>query len=63
MPVVWGQNDKIFADAYKRDNPMAEIHMLDSGKFALETHGPQIGELIQDFVDRNAPKKGTARRK
>ncbi len=42
--VVWGKNDDIFvapgAAPYKRDIPDAEIHMLDTGHFALETHGP-----------------------
>lgn len=54
--VVWGANDEIFvgpgASPYKRDNPAAEIHMLDTGHFALETHGPEIAELISDFLVR-----------
>ena len=54
--VVWGANDDIFVAAgaapYKRDNPDAEIHMLDTGHFALETHGAEIGALIRDFMDR-----------
>jgi pimeloyl-ACP methyl ester carboxylesterase len=54
--VVWGKNDDIFvasgAAPYKRDIPDAEIHMLDTGHFALETHGPEIAGLIRDFMDR-----------
>jgi pimeloyl-ACP methyl ester carboxylesterase len=65
MLVVWGQNDKIFVAAggaaYKRDNPKAEIHMLDTGHFALETHGREIAALIHDFLDRTVANKGTAR--
>jgi pimeloyl-ACP methyl ester carboxylesterase len=54
--VIWGQNDEIFvspgAAPYKRDNLEAEVHMLDTGHFALETHGPEIAALINDFLAR-----------
>ncbi|MGH1558873.1 alpha/beta fold hydrolase [Caulobacter segnis] len=40
MLIVWGKNDKIFPEdgfhPYLRDLPKAEIHILDSGHFALE---------------------------
>ena len=40
---VWGRNDPFFlpagAQAFRRDNPDAEIHLLDAGHFALETRG------------------------
>ena len=53
---VWGKNDPFFlppgAEAYARDNPEAEIHLLDTGHFALETHGPEIAALIRDFLSR-----------
>ena len=53
---VWGKNDPFFlppgAEAYARDNPEAEIHLLDAGHFALETHGPEIAALIRDFLSR-----------
>lgn len=53
---VWGKNDEIFvapgAEAYRRDLPDAEIHMLDTGHFAVETHGKEIAELITDFLSR-----------
>ena len=55
--VVWGRNDEIFgaagAEAYKRDNPDAELHLLDAGHFALESHGLEIAALMRDFLDRN----------
>ncbi|CAN5915147.1 alpha/beta hydrolase [soil metagenome] len=55
--VVWGKNDEIFvapgAAPYKRDMPATEIHMLDTGHFALETHGPEMARLIRDFLGRN----------
>jgi pimeloyl-ACP methyl ester carboxylesterase len=54
--VLWGANDEIFvapgAAPYKRDNPEAEIHMLDTGHFALETHGAEIAERIRGFLGR-----------
>lgn len=54
--VVWGQNDEIFgpdgARAFTRDLPNAEIHLLDAGHFALATHGPEIADLIRDFLGR-----------
>lgn len=55
--VAWGQNDEIFgpdgARAFARDLPDAEIHLLDAGHFALETHGPEIAALVRDFLGRH----------
>jgi pimeloyl-ACP methyl ester carboxylesterase len=54
---VWGKNDPFFlpqgAEAFRRDLPDAEIHFLDTGHFALETHYPSIADLIQNFLGRN----------
>ncbi|KAB2347222.1 alpha/beta fold hydrolase [Actinomadura rudentiformis] len=54
--VTWGEHDEIFgadgARAYARDLPDAEIHLLDAGHFALETHGAEIAALIRDFLSR-----------
>lgn len=53
---IWGKNDEIFvapgAEAFKRDLPDAEIHLLDTGHFALETHGEDIASLMLDFLGR-----------
>ncbi len=38
------------AEAYRRDLPKAEIHLLDAGHFALEAHAAEIGGLICDFL-------------
>jgi pimeloyl-ACP methyl ester carboxylesterase len=58
--IVWGRNDHIFpiegAHAYKRDLPKAELHSLDSGHFALEDKGAEIGRLMRDFLDRKLPR-------
>lgn len=55
--VVWGKNDQIFlaagAEPYRRDNPDAEVHLLDTGHFALETHASRIAALIHDFLARH----------
>ena len=40
------------AEAYRRDNPDAEIHLLDAGHFALETHHQEIAGLMRDFLAR-----------
>lgn len=56
MLIAWGANDEIFPAAgaapYKRHLPDAEIHMLDTGHFALEDHGAHIGELMREFLGR-----------
>jgi pimeloyl-ACP methyl ester carboxylesterase len=54
---VWGKNDPFFippgAEAFKRDNPEAEVHFYDTGHFALETHAPEIGGAVLRFLDRH----------
>jgi pimeloyl-ACP methyl ester carboxylesterase len=51
---AWGKNDPAFlpegARAYRRDIPRAEVHLLDTGHFALETHSEEIGHLILKFL-------------
>lgn len=54
--IVWGQNDMIFpaagAEPYRRDLPDAEVHLLNTGHFALEDQLHKMGPLIHDFLDR-----------
>jgi pimeloyl-ACP methyl ester carboxylesterase len=54
--VVWGRNDAFFpepgAHAYLADLPTAELHVLDTGHFALEDKLGEIAPLIADFLDR-----------
>lgn len=56
---VWGKNDVFFlppgAEAFRRDVPDAEIHFYDTGHFALETHGLEIGAAMLDFLRRRVP--------
>jgi pimeloyl-ACP methyl ester carboxylesterase len=51
---VWGKNDPFFlpqgAEAFKRDNPNAEVHFFDTGHFALETHNTEIASTIKAFL-------------
>jgi pimeloyl-ACP methyl ester carboxylesterase len=57
--IVWGENDVIFpatgARAYLQDLPDAELHLLDSGHFALEDHAEEIARLMRLFFDRLEP--------
>jgi pimeloyl-ACP methyl ester carboxylesterase len=54
--IVWGEKDEIFpaagAEPYKRDLKDLEYHLIDTGHFALETHGPEIAGLIRSFLKR-----------
>lgn len=54
---VWGQNDPFFipagAKAFAKDVPKAEIHLYDTGHFALQTHNTEIAAKILDFMGRN----------
>ncbi|MDF2861650.1 MAG: putative hydrolase [Achromobacter mucicolens] len=53
---IWGRNDPFFippgAEAYRRDNPDAVVELLDTGHFALETHGHYIAQRIIDVLGR-----------
>ena len=40
------------ARAYLRDVPAADLHLFDTGHFALEQCLPEIAPLIADFLDR-----------
>ena len=54
--IAWGRYDPFFtldgARAYLRDLPEAELHVLDAGHFALETHSREIAALMLDFLHR-----------
>ena len=61
---VWGKNDPFFlpvgAEAFKGDNPEAEVHLLDAGHFALESQGREIAVIIGDFLARKLTKQAHA---
>lgn len=55
--VVWGQNDPSFiaagGEAFRRDLPNAEIHLLDAGHFALDEKNDEIANLILEFLAKH----------
>jgi pimeloyl-ACP methyl ester carboxylesterase len=52
--VAWGKYDPSFdlsePDAYRRDVPDAQVHILDGGHFALDTASDEISALVRGFV-------------
>ena len=61
---VWGNGDPFFlppgAEAFKRDNPSAEVHFYNTGHFALETHAQEIATAIRDFLGRKLSQQVSA---
>ena len=57
--IVWGANDEIFppggAHPYKRDLHDVELHLFDTGHFALEEDGAAIAQHIRDFMATRLP--------
>jgi pimeloyl-ACP methyl ester carboxylesterase len=53
---IWGNNDPFFlpagAEAYRRDLPNAEVRLLDTGHFALETHTDEIAAAMRKFLGK-----------
>jgi pimeloyl-ACP methyl ester carboxylesterase len=62
MLIVWGKNDPFFtvegAKAYQRDIPTAELHLLDTGHFALEEFSGFIAERMRNFLGQSAAPSG-----
>ena len=56
--VIWGKHDPFFippgAQAYLRDNPQAQVELLDTGHFALETHAVYIAQRIRQVIGGEA---------
>jgi pimeloyl-ACP methyl ester carboxylesterase len=52
--VLWGKYDLSFdpsePEAYRRDVPKAEVHILDAGHFALDTAADEIATLVRAFM-------------
>ncbi|MDB5575898.1 MAG: alpha/beta hydrolase fold [Bradyrhizobium sp.] len=59
--IVWGANDKIFpatgAKPYLRDLPNAELHLFDTGHFALEDKLDEMAPMIRNFLDSKVPSR------
>ena len=62
--VLWGKYDLSFElsepEAYRRDVPKAEVHIVDGGHFALDTAADEIAALVQGFV--GSSRQGSAAR-
>jgi len=57
--VLWGRYDPSFivagAEAYRQDVPGAEVHILDSGHFALDEQAPEVIRLTAAFMQKLTP--------
>jgi pimeloyl-ACP methyl ester carboxylesterase len=53
--VTWGKYDPSFdlseSEAYRRDVPSAQVHVLDAGHFALDTAADRIAQLVGNFMN------------
>ena len=58
MLILWGKNDPFFtvegAKAYQKDIPKAELHLIDTGHFALEDVSSFIAERMRKFLGQRA---------
>jgi pimeloyl-ACP methyl ester carboxylesterase len=52
--VIWGKYESSFdpsePEAYRRDVPKAEVHIVDGGHFALDTAADEIAQLVREFM-------------
>jgi pimeloyl-ACP methyl ester carboxylesterase len=52
--VVWGKYESSFdasePEAYRRDVPTAQVHIVDGGHFALDTAADEIADLLRHFM-------------
>ncbi len=64
MLILWGKNDPFFtvegAKAYQRDLPKAELHLIDTGHFALEDSSAFIAKHIREFLTSNVRRSATS---
>jgi pimeloyl-ACP methyl ester carboxylesterase len=56
--VIWGKYESSFdpsePEAYRRDVPKAEVHIVDGGHFALDTAADEIARLVRGFMSRES---------
>lgn len=54
MLVLWGQYELSFdisePEAYRRDVPKAQVHILDGGHFVLDTAADDVAALVRAFM-------------
>ena len=55
MIAIWGKNDPFFipagAEAFRKDQPNAQVQLLDTGHFAIETHVVEIVAAMKEFLE------------
>jgi pimeloyl-ACP methyl ester carboxylesterase len=53
--VIWGKYELSFdssePEAYRRDVPTAQVHIVDGGHFALDSAADEIAQLVRNFVE------------
>jgi pimeloyl-ACP methyl ester carboxylesterase len=53
---IWGKNDDIFvkagAEAYRRDSKNVEVHLVNTGHFALERNEEEFAKLMRAFFEK-----------
>ncbi|MBB3036407.1 alpha/beta fold hydrolase [Hoyosella altamirensis] len=53
--VLWGRHDPFYdiaeVMAYHQEMTTFDAHIYDAGHFLLETHAPQVAELLVTFID------------
>jgi pimeloyl-ACP methyl ester carboxylesterase len=63
MLILWGKNDPFFtvegAKAYQRDIQNAELHLIDTGHFALEDFSSFIAERMRKFLSQSVVLSGS----
>ena len=56
--VIWGKYELSFdpsePEAYRRDAPKAEVHIVDGGHFALDTAADEVAQLVRGFMSRKS---------
>ena len=52
--VLWGEYNLSFEltepEAYRRDVPKAQVHVLDAGHFALDNAADEIADPVRRFM-------------
>ena len=60
LMVAWGKYDPVFAlgeaEAFRREVPEVEVHILEAGHFALEEAVDEIAALTRSFLGRTVPR-------
>jgi len=61
---IWGKNDPFFipagAEAFRKDLPSAQVQFLETGHFAIETHGEEIAAAMKEFLDASGVRRKSA---